>query len=216
MSSIVLVYQKTPTTLDSITVDATLSETPQYESETTDHPVEVGFNITDHVRPQPTVLTLECIISNTSIVTKDTVGRDAANQQGIQAIRSGGAAVTQDPTVDAGSIVRIAFEQLKNIRDTGKLISVNSRFQQYNNMVIKSLSFPREPANGDLLRFSITLKEIKIVQNKTVKAAQQTSKKPAANPKSSKGNTQPNKPADPPKVRQSLLKTLVGSSKSAA
>jgi hypothetical protein len=47
-----------------IEVDAVTREAHQMPNDVTDHPVETGSNISDHIRPQPNTLTLDCVISN--------------------------------------------------------------------------------------------------------------------------------------------------------
>src|SRR5713101_5273233 len=53
--------------LDVITIDATLQEVHKADAEVTEHPVELGADITDHVRPKPVELRIEGIISDTPI-----------------------------------------------------------------------------------------------------------------------------------------------------
>lgn len=49
----------------TLTLDASIHETHTATSTVTDHPVERGSNVADHIRPDPDVLTMEAIISNT-------------------------------------------------------------------------------------------------------------------------------------------------------
>lgn len=53
--------------LDSLVIDAVVSQAKNISAEITEHPVEEGSNIADHVRPQNRTETLECIVSNTPI-----------------------------------------------------------------------------------------------------------------------------------------------------
>ena len=48
----------------SIRVDATVAESHVYQNTVTDHPVERGAALTDHVRPNPARLTITGVISN--------------------------------------------------------------------------------------------------------------------------------------------------------
>lgn len=49
----------------NLTFDASIHESHQGTSTVTDHPVERGSNVADHIRPDPDVLTMEALISNT-------------------------------------------------------------------------------------------------------------------------------------------------------
>jgi hypothetical protein len=53
------------TTVGELELDATISEVTDITAEATEHPVEEGSNITDHVRPGLLRIQLECIVSNT-------------------------------------------------------------------------------------------------------------------------------------------------------
>lgn len=48
-----------------LTFDATIRETHTHTSTVTDHPVETGSNVADHIRPDPDALTMDAHISNT-------------------------------------------------------------------------------------------------------------------------------------------------------
>lgn len=49
----------------NLTLDASVHEVHTASSTITDHPVERGANVADHIRPDPDVLTMEAWISNT-------------------------------------------------------------------------------------------------------------------------------------------------------
>ena len=63
----VLVYEYTPGVLSALEFDATLSEVHSASATVTEHPVEKGAAITDHVRPQLDRVQLEGLITNTPI-----------------------------------------------------------------------------------------------------------------------------------------------------
>jgi hypothetical protein len=52
-------------TIGELTLDATITEVTDISAEATEHPVEEGANITDHVRPALIRVQLECKVSNT-------------------------------------------------------------------------------------------------------------------------------------------------------
>lgn len=51
-------------TIGTIWIDVSIRETHSLSAEVTEHPVEDGVNITDHVRPQPRVIQLEGMVTN--------------------------------------------------------------------------------------------------------------------------------------------------------
>jgi hypothetical protein len=67
----------------TITVDASIHETHKASSTVTDHPVEIGSNVADHIRPDPDELSMECVISNhPSFLPRDHMG--GVVQQAVQ------------------------------------------------------------------------------------------------------------------------------------
>lgn len=60
-------YQATPTQLDTLSIDATMREGHGRSAETTDHPVEDGADITDHIRKRAETYTIEGYVTNTPL-----------------------------------------------------------------------------------------------------------------------------------------------------
>jgi hypothetical protein len=52
-------------TVGELEIDATITEISDITAEATEHPVEEGANVTDHVRPGLLRIQLECVVSNT-------------------------------------------------------------------------------------------------------------------------------------------------------
>ena len=44
-----------------------LSEEPTISASVTDHPIEIGANVSDHIRPNPDVLRMDVVVSNTPV-----------------------------------------------------------------------------------------------------------------------------------------------------
>lgn len=119
----------------AVEFDATLSESHTAGNEITKHPVEVGSDITDHIRRQPEKLTLQGIVSNTPLVFL--------------------ASLTESPTR-----AEEAYEKLKEIKDNGQLISVVTTLRQYDNMALVNMSVVRDVQNGNVLNATLELEEI--------------------------------------------------------
>ena len=156
MSLVALTYRTQKTTIDVITVDATVSETHSSEVEVTDHPVETGADITDHARPKPDQIQLDCIISNTPM--------PGANDPLTQKTQDG-VVFSSRGELDT-SLAAQAYNDLLDLKNHGTLIDVSSQLRRYENMVLKSLSVPVDAKTGQALRFTATLKEVTIVSNK--------------------------------------------------
>jgi hypothetical protein len=169
-----LIYQATRARIDTLELDASISENHEMEAEVTEHPVESGSQVSDNVRRKPLRVTINGIVSNTPIVS----GIVRAAQQ-IQGLYDG------NSDTDAAR-AETAFTTLENIFNNQKLISIYTKLKQYDSMVIKSLTIPRDKSTGDALRFTAVCWEIRIVQAQTVqvslargKGRQRTGKKSA-------------------------------------
>jgi hypothetical protein len=113
----------------------------------TQHPVQVGANITDHSFQLPARLTMEIGVSDamdcyslSNDWTSETVGRSIN-----------------------------AFQGLKKLQESGKSLSVTTRLFTYDNMVIESISVPEDYRTLYTLRASIIFQQIITVQISSTK-----------------------------------------------
>ncbi len=139
--------------------DASVSETHAGNAEVTDHPVEDGSQITDHVRRAPEELQVNGIVTDDPIVV-------------LRSIRGQPAFAGGDPRERA----KEAYFLLKRWKDDGELLSVTTTLRPYfNNMVITALSVARDARTGRVLNANLTLREIVTA---TTKRAQPATPKP--------------------------------------
>lgn len=141
--------------IDGWPYDAAISEERSYRSEVTDHPVESGADISDHVHNLPMELTVEGAVSDTPI------GEAAAHPS----------RAADPPAFPIMS--DMALTRLEKLRDDRKRIVIESDIRTYDSMVLMSLVTPitRDTEGG--LRFTATFKKIRIVENRraTVRVA---------------------------------------------
>lgn len=119
-----------------VTVDASLSEEHRFPATLTENPVEDGTVFTDHVVLQPTVLELECRISDAT--------------QNIGNFRGPGTASD-------------AFKALVNLQRSRETFIVSTGLNVYQNMMFEELSVPRVALDGHSIRFHASLREILVV-----------------------------------------------------
>lgn len=198
MAETSLVYRKSPTKIDEIELDCSISESHVGEVEVTEHPVEEGFNVTDHSRPKPDSLTLEGIVSNTPF--NRTQRKRAIKLLGTSQFQSNS---IEDQKQGVAGYAEAAYAKLRDLRDTGKIITVVTQIRTYKNMVMTSLTIPRDGKTGDALRFSASFKQIRVVKNKATKKV--VSKEPKAQPKAKAGK-QTTRPANDSQKKKSILK----------
>lgn len=138
MAELALLFKNGPLSIGDITLDAVVTENHGHSLQVTEHPVEDGADITDHARVKPDSITLDCAVTDTPRGVEPSPGRSA----GI-------------------------WESLRLLMDKATLVSVVTTLRVYENMILENLSAPRTAKEAGGLRFTATLREIRVVQNKT-------------------------------------------------
>ena len=165
--------------LEAIVMDAVITETHTLENTITEHPVEKGADVSDHIRPQPDQVTMQCVISNTPLSTA----------QQSRAVRLGEYTLTttnveRGQIGDMEGIAASAWKNLKKLRSEGVVMTVSTTLEDYTSMAIKSISAPRSAKNYDALEFTISFKKIVFVENKLTRS---TTTNPSAQTKGKAG-----------------------------
>ena len=117
-----------------IKLDASLAENHRRESEITQYPVEVGGNISDHVRPKPIMLTIKGIISATPIQV--------------------------DFGVPSPTRVQDARARMIKWRDAGTLLDVYTNKEIYRQLAIALLTEDSDWQNGNDFEFDVTFQQV--------------------------------------------------------
>lgn len=189
MASVTVVARPGKIASDSavVVMQAVTQEQHQLMNTITDHPVERGFNVSDHCRPEPDRVTMECRISNTPI----------SNSSATESVRAGQFVVqTGTASADAAGSIGATdgfamgeWAKLRQMRDQGAIVRVSTTVGDYDSMAIESISLPRTAKNYDAIAFSIAFKKIRVVQNKLtrdVKSGPREQKKKSAGNKTPK------------------------------
>lgn len=163
-----------------LVVDVTLSDEISYQNELTQHPVEEGLDATDHVRSKPLQIKIDGMLSGSPISldfdTKGLVtsGASVINQQVGGFKGAAGAATIAGASKYGAKLLGETADPLIQARD--KLLELASKktpmryvhkLKNYDDMIITSLSFPRDKSIGRALKFSMTLQQINIVKSET-------------------------------------------------
>lgn len=123
----------------AVTLDATISEDTQYKVTVTEHPIEDGSVIADHVRDEPDELTIQGVVTRTPASLVDMVEANAT------------ASFNRDED---------AWAWLYAFLKAHVMMSVYTMPKTWENMVITSLKRTRSAAIGEALEVTITLKQI--------------------------------------------------------
>jgi hypothetical protein len=167
-----------------IVLDVVKEEEPKYTADVTKHPVESGPEVSDHIQLHNPTLRLKGTISNTPLDLSSSIGnliaggiaavtssqaRENILNTGLQQAASIAGAALMGGAADplsaglAGSADAIARTILLAAYQNKLPFDVVTRRQRYTNMVIESLSFPRDAATGYQLIFEIEMTALRIV-----------------------------------------------------
>lgn len=122
-------------------LDAVPEELHRMTAQVTDHEVETGVAITDHVRAEPRMLTLNVVVSHAKLIGDDN---------------------------ETPSRMRDAWALLTTARDAGQLAIITTAIATYEDMVLIEAQAPRVAADGTWLRAELTFKEVRFVTTQVV------------------------------------------------
>lgn len=191
----------------TIEFDATLSESHPATATVTEHPVEVGSNVTDHVRPDIDRVQFEVMVTNAPIRAP------GSNLDGAQGLVQGldlqvptttslpieipgvGAALRGAGALNGTTVVRAqtlqftsefdrvgsVYHAVKRLQETSALLTIITSLRRYENFVIASVIPTRTTGEGDCIRFQFEARQIRFVTTQTVVA-------PATAPAATKKN----------------------------
>lgn len=153
-----------PILIGGYQIDASISESHQFESTITEFPVEQGSAISDNIVPKSVMVTIEGIVSDTPIGPIATLRNQQAASSDFLPVSDPKAAFeavkgsTFIPSVDARTA-------LLAIRDARQPITISTSIRTYENMALQTLDIPVDASTGAAFRFSATFKQIIIVTN---------------------------------------------------
>lgn len=196
--------------LISVDLDVTLDEAHEWLSDVVTNPVEIGSPITDHIQQQPDKLTITGFISDSPIT--DSIA-------------------SQLSTIgdsEFGTRVQTAFDLLRTLIASKKLVTVYTRYRIYTDMALASINIPRSAGLGEAIQFTAQFTHVRMVETKTVDVPAGVSRKNEAKAggkdgsvarktqpkaKGGKADTKPATPAAEKAVSTSLAKSLLSKAK---
>ena len=161
--------------LEILKIDATRAEEHTFKAKATQHEVEDGANISDHVIKTGRVVVIDGVISDDPIsISAAAVG----NLAGITGNLVGGlgGAVATGVVAKLGSELisksskpsKDALDIFEEIYEKSIPITIVTSIKTYTNMIMESLSVPRNSRNANSLEFKATFKEIRIIKSEVV------------------------------------------------
>lgn len=138
-------------TKEAIVFDALVDSTHTNTAEVTDLPIEVGADVSDHIRRKPDTLSVSVIISNHPPLVLASLSAEPISGY-------------SDPTTRAEN----AHEFLRNVMQNNQLVSFSTTLRFYNTLAITSMSVDRNAETGNMVRINLEMREIIIATTETV------------------------------------------------
>lgn len=157
------------TKVGELVIDAVLNEDITYSAQATEHPVEDGRYITDHVIKKPMTVEIRGYITDSPIrffgiietpVQKNTIDSLVKNAKSLLPFSN-----QTTPSQDAYKVLKAT---------EGTVISVVTKLDAFNDMFVKSVRFSNSVENRGRLDFTLELMKINYAQVKTVKNTSQS------------------------------------------
>jgi hypothetical protein len=172
---------------DFITVDATLRENHAGSASATEHPVERGVDLTDHVHNDRDRLSAEVHISNTPIVSPEDDGAFGAvspvsvETQRRRLVRGAKSDEDAEYELETGTInanvlqfptdfdrVRSVYEKFLRVKKEALTLTITTPLRVYENMLLIDVSAPRDATTGDAITLTLEFVQISFADSETV------------------------------------------------
>jgi hypothetical protein len=176
--------------IGDVTVDCSISETHSRAADITEHPVEEGSDIADHYRAKPREVQINGMVSSTPLET------GFPGQTLVSAVGS---------IVSGDDPVKNAWEIFNQYIDDGELVTISTSLQEYPDVGLSDLSTDRNHKTGQVLSFTVTAKQLRIVTTSEALAIKLPKTKTAGKEAKKKGK-QPTKAASEVKDQSALAK----------
>lgn len=174
-------------------LDVVKDELVEFSAEVTQHPVEAGQEVSDHIQKKPTTVRLKGTISSTPLdlsvaianLAAGTIAAITESQARSNLLNSGisqgvgivGAALQGNSgnlaaNAFSGAVDAVSRVILQNAFDQKTPFTLMTRRQRYDNVVIQRLRFPRSEETGYSLDFEMDIIQIRIVSPLRVQKTQ--------------------------------------------
>ncbi|MCP4601783.1 MAG: hypothetical protein GY847_14925 [Proteobacteria bacterium] len=182
-----MVFKTKKGQVGAVQFDAMVSENHTMSAEVTEHPVEEGSDIADHIRIGPREIEIVGVISNTPVVLLSSVKAESPIEGDTERV------------VDR---VNAAHKRIKKTMEEGLLVQVVTSLETYpDDMAIISYGVTRDADKGNILEANLVLRQIQISYNEVVEVAIAEPEKVSSKKKKPKGK-KTKKPATPKQIEK--------------
>jgi len=173
----------------SILFDATVRDSHESSATITEHPVEEGADIADHIRPDLDRVSLQVVVSNTPVVSpSDHSDGLTGSQRPVDLLGPNGEVLAAaNVLVFDGPLTRVrsVYEELLDLMRSGTTVNAITSLREYESMGLTRVSPIREAKTGDALIATVDLKQVRVVSSEIVAAPEP--REPRGNESSERG-----------------------------
>jgi len=119
--------------IGAVELDVSIDETHTAANEITQHPIEKGADITDHIRRQPNRLSIRGLVTDHPLIWMGALRNDRSIE---------------------------AYEKVLEILNNAELITVVTTLRQYENMALESVEVPRNSSLGYAVEMNLSFREV--------------------------------------------------------
>lgn len=211
----------------ALVLDAAISILPTHEAEITEHPVESGGSVVDHIAKRPVVVQVEGIIVNTPLRIVD----DFSGGGGVTSVQRrvtistaipgapqlGGATLnfsrpvefTVDTTTAPLQRIEDVYGALVDAQNTARLHTLTFVWREFSNMVLQSFAPSHTPEQGRAMGVSLTFRSVTFAEaQRDAEVSRAPTTERAKRPKK-QGKQQATEPTDAEEEKGSALWTLI-------
>lgn len=143
--------------IDELAFDLLIDESHSIEFDIAEHAVENGSSVSDHINERLRSVQVTGLFTNHPINWKTSgyVNEDGSVNRSVDAVKYDGNEMTGNRSRD------LKLDQLKKLARERKPVRLVTSLEVYEEMVVESLSYDRGPDDGESIKFTIKLREIK-------------------------------------------------------
>jgi len=171
---------------DVLTLDATIETNHNFVARTSEHPIEGGENVVDHVDLRPASITVRGVMSKEPLtIVSALIGNFAGASsiategRGLGLGIAGNVAQSQLGGYLQESIygdrAKDSLETLLTMYAEKRLIDVVTKLRVYQDMIIESISIPSNITHGDAIEFTANMRAVQIVESETATISEKIS-----------------------------------------
>lgn len=171
-------------TIGGVQIDVSVRETHRTSSEVTDHAIELGADIQDHVRRLPDEVSLEGIVSNLPTNLIDKVALESS-----------------------GDDAQKRYQDLIDLVESADVFELVTGLRSYVDMVFERFEVDRDQNTGEIVRFRADMKQLRFATSEIAPVIASVDDTPKAAKVVDKG---PKKPTPAPPQAAEGMKSNLG------